>query len=77
MIYYIHTGTGTVNPSDFRLVCHDLGVTISETEAIAVYGTSDINGDGAMSFHEFLAAYMDEVATGMDMAPEDAASPKR
>jgi hypothetical protein len=68
-------GKGTVDPTDFQQVCHDLGVTITETEALAVYGTSDVNGDGAMSFHEFLAAYMGEVATGMKMGA-DAASPE-
>ncbi len=62
-------GTGTVDPADFRLVCHDLGVAISEIEAIAVYGSADINGDGAMSFHEFLKAYMDEEAAGLEQGP--------
>lgn len=68
-------GKGTVDPTDFQQVCHDLGVTITETEALAVYGTSDVNGDGAMSFHEFLAAYMGEVASGMKMGAE-AVSPE-
>ena len=124
------SGTGTVDPIDFQHVCHDLGVPISETEAIAVYGSHDVrcvsispchvsvfvsvpfvyyvcfcanvcttpharghththalcidawnaeriffftlqvNGDGAMSFQEFLAGYMGEIAIGMEKAPE-------
>ncbi len=36
------SGTGTVDPIDFQHVCHDLGVPISETEAIAVYGSHDV-----------------------------------
>lgn len=78
------------------------GVTITDLESVAVYGTAgettspfvfwgfwcrnymfddiilpnwtqckscqtDVNGDGAMSFHEFLASYMGETASGMDM----------
>ena len=69
-------GTGTVDPADFRMVCHDLGVRITETESLAVYGTSDVNGDGAMSFHEFLASYMGEVASGMQMNVDPLESPQ-
>jgi len=69
-------GTGTVDPADFRMVCHDLGVKITETESLAVYGTSDVNGDGAMSFHEFLASYMGEVASGMQMNVDPLESPQ-
>jgi len=65
-----------VDPADFRMVCHDLGVRITETESLAVYGTSDVNGDGAMSFHEFLASYMGEVASGMQMNVDPLESPQ-
>ena len=32
--------------------------------------TRQVNGDGAMSFQEFLAGYMGEIAIGMEKAPE-------
>ena len=53
-------GTGAVDPPDFQVVCRDLGIKISELEAVAVYGDADTNGDGAMSFNEFLARYLGE-----------------
>ena len=55
-------GSASVTPSEFRLVCRDLGIIMTEIEAVAVYGAADVNGDGSMSFHEFLAQYMGEVS---------------
>jgi hypothetical protein len=45
------SGTGTVDPIDFQHVCHDLGVPISETEAIAVYGSHDVRCVSISSCH--------------------------
>jgi len=61
---------------EFRKVCSDLGVIISEVEAIAVFGVSDVNGDGDMNFHEFLHIYMSEAVTGISKAPDRPQSPQ-
>jgi len=51
-------GTGEVDQMEFRGVCYDLGVKLTQTEAVALFGKCDVNGDGGMNFYEFLDAFM-------------------
>jgi len=60
-------GTGEVNPREFREVCLELGARLTDTEAMALFGRYDINGDGSMSYYEFLDAFLKEQSVGRDM----------
>mmetsp|Transcript_49591 Transcript_49591/g.116934 ORF Transcript_49591/g.116934 Transcript_49591/m.116934 type:complete len:482 (+) Transcript_49591:214-1659(+) len=63
-------GTGEVDQSEFRGVCYDLGVKLTQTEAVALFGKCDVNGDGGMNFYEFLDAFVG-TATGDSNAQRD------
>lgn len=53
-------GRGEVNATEFHAVCVELGAKITPTEATALFGRYDINGDGAMNYYEFLDAFLNE-----------------
>lgn len=54
-----HNKNGSIDPIEFKYAMRDFGLELSEIEVSQIVKYYDTNGDGKISFDEFLAAMND------------------
>jgi len=58
--YFDRDGSGGINFEEFKLVFDLLGLSFSELQQLAVFGSYDKSADGEISYHEFIGELMEK-----------------
>ena len=53
-------GSGKLGPNEFSQMLEKIGVRLEQQELMRIYRKADENGDGEVSFREFLSAFAGE-----------------
>ena len=53
-------GSGKLDPTEFSEMLDKIGVQVEKLEMMKIYKRADVNGDGTVSFREFMAAFAND-----------------